>query len=658
MNRKERRATATRNKAVLPTSFGPEASRLFGSGVQYHQAGLLDEAISHYQSAIDRKSNFLAARQNLGLALMARGKLQEAVAQFRKAIALKPNFIELYNNLGRALFSLGRIDEAMATLRRALARGGSPETKILFVVCARLLDVPSDFDDFFDLMGQALSEPWSRPGEVGAITGHLLQQDKSIKPHIERAARAWPPRLAAEELQKPPGLSAICGHHLLRCLLLSTPVCGVELERFLTALRFAILSAASATASSAAADQNTVSFCCALAQQCFLNEYVFAATADELERVRDLRDRLADAIEAGDAISELRLAAVATYFPLHALSDAASLLDRTWSPPVTELLKQQVREPEQERQLRATIPAITAIDDDVSVAVREQYEENPYPRWVKAEPSIESPTLDHYLRARLPQAKFNGLGSDREIDILIAGCGTGRHAIKVAQQLTHARVLAIDLSLASLSYAKRKTVDLGLNGIEYAQADILELRSIGRRFDVIEANGVLHHLASPFEGWRVLLVLLRPGGAMRIGLYSELARRDITAARRFIAERGYAPTASDIRRCRQEITNLDAASAQRKVAAAADFFTMSECRDLLFHVQEHCHRLPEIAAFINDNDLQVLGFELSVDSLRRYQARFPSDQAATNLDFWHIFERANPDSFLGMYQFWVQKRAP
>ena len=73
---------------------------------------------------------------------------------------------------------------------------------------------------------------------------------------------------------------------------------------------------------------------------------------------------------------------------------------------------------------------------------------------------------------------------------------------------------------------------------------------------------------------------------------------------------------------------------------------MSECRDLLFHVQEHCHRLPEIARFINDNDLQFLGFELSVDSLRRYQARFPQDQAATDLEFWHIFESANPDSFL------------
>jgi hypothetical protein len=72
----------------------------------------------------------------------------------------------------------------------------------------------------------------------------------------------------------------------------------------------------------------------------------------------------------------------------------------------------------------------------------------------------------------------------------------------------------------------------------------------------------------------------------------------------------------------------------------------------------HRHRLLEIARFIDDNDLQFLGFELSVDSLRRYQAQFPQDQAATKVDLWHIFEGANPDSFLGMYQFWVQKRAP
>jgi len=87
--------------------------------------------------------------------------------------------------------------------------------------------------------------------------------------------------------------------------------------------------------------------------------------------------------------------------------------------------------------------------------------------------------------------------------------------------------LAVDLSISSLAYAKRKSRKLGLTTIEYAQADLLKLGSLGRSFDIIESSGVLHHLAAPWAGWRVLLSLLRPGGFMRLGFYSEVARRDI-----------------------------------------------------------------------------------------------------------------------------------
>ena len=40
---------------------------------------------------------------------------------------------------------------------------------------------------------------------------------------------------------------------------------------------------------------------------------------------------------------------------------------------------------------------------------------------------------------------------------------------------------------------------------------------------------------------------------MQVGLYSELGRRGIVAARALIAERGYRPVAEDIRRCRADI---------------------------------------------------------------------------------------------------------
>src|SRR5260370_22710707 len=127
----------------------------------------------------------------------------------------------------------------------------------------------------------------------------------------------------------------------------------------------------------------------------------------------------------------------------------------------------------------------------------------------------------------------------------------------------------MDLSLSRLCYAKRKTCELGLKNVEYAQADILKLQSIDRSFDVIEASGSLQTMAEPFAGWRVLLSILRPGGLMRLGLYSRRGPQDITAARAFIAERGYGSSAKDIRRCREELTRLRLS----KNAGEARFFT-------------------------------------------------------------------------------------
>jgi 2-polyprenyl-3-methyl-5-hydroxy-6-metoxy-1,4-benzoquinol methylase len=98
-----------------------------------------------------------------------------------------------------------------------------------------------------------------------------------------------------------------------------------------------------------------------------------------------------------------------------------------------------------------------------------------------------------------------------------------------------ARILAVDLSLTSLAYATRRSRELGFDRVEYAQADILELGALDRRFDVVESIGVLHHLGDPIRGWRVLTDLLKPGGMMFIGLYSELARKAVVAARAFIA---------------------------------------------------------------------------------------------------------------------------
>ena len=46
------------------------------------------------------------------------------------------------------------------------------------------------------------------------------------------------------------------------------------------------------------------------------------------------------------------------------------------------LFKRQVIEPTEEISIKKDIPRLSPIKDTTSIAVKEQYEENPYPRWV------------------------------------------------------------------------------------------------------------------------------------------------------------------------------------------------------------------------------------------------------------------------------------
>jgi tetratricopeptide (TPR) repeat protein/2-polyprenyl-3-methyl-5-hydroxy-6-metoxy-1,4-benzoquinol methylase len=616
--------------------------------------GRLDAAIAHYREALVLRPDYADAHNNLGTVLAAKGELNEAVAHYQHALMLAPGLTDASSNLASALLANGDAAAALGVVARALPARESQDIKTRFVECVRALQSFPQTQPFRELVIRALAEAWGRPGELAMCAMALLRQNGMLQACVERAAGAWPTRVPIEDLLVAADFAAIADDRLLRCVLESTPLRDIALERFLTCARRALLKLAGKAVAAYRPAPDFLGFYCALARQCFINEYVYDAPDQEWQEARDLRSMLAAALTSAAPIPVLWPVAVASYFPLLSIAGKQALLDRDWPDPVPELLAQQVREPAQEQQLRASLPRLTAIEDDVSLLVRQQYEENPYPRWVKA-PVSRPAGFDQHVRQQFPRAPFLPIGKSH-IDVLIAGCGTGRHSIAVAQMLVGAQVLAIDLSAASLGYAKRKTRERGLRNIDYMQADILKLGSIGRTFDVIDSTGVLHHLADPWKGWRVLLSLLRPGGCMRIGLYSATARRDVTATMAFIAERGFGRSADDIRRCRQEIADFPDGTPQKQVTASWDFFSTSDCRDLLFHVQQQGLTIPAIKEFLHANGLEFLGFELDARVLRTYEMRFPDDPAWTNLDFWDVFESENPDVFTDMYVFLVQKR--
>jgi len=626
----------------------------FNLGNVLRQQGKLDQAVASFQRAIAINPGFADAHMNLGNILRQQGKLDQAIASCQRAAAIKPDLVGAHTNLGTALEEQGEFQQALKHHFQALGLEETAANKLNFARCLKALRFTQINQDLKTILTQAMREAWVSPNELWEAAASMLKSDPAFRDllGIARADSSEAARLFQNE-----SFARLAVDPLFLTLLESTLVADPEIELFLTFVRRAMLAYATQDAV-AEPEENSdrFAFFCALADQSFTNEYAHAETAEETDCVEQLCVEVAGRIRNGAPVRPLHIVAIACYRPLHAVETAENLLRGGWPDSLEALITRQIREPMAEVALRAEIPELTAIDDKVSMAVQAQYEENPYPRWVKVPIALEARPLEVVFREHFPEIDVDADDRAEHTDILVAGCGTGQHPINTARRFKNARVLAVDLSLTSLGYAMRKTRELGLGNIDYARADILELGTIQRRFDVIESVGVLHHLADPMVGWRILTSLLRPGGFMRVGLYSHFARQWVVAAREFIAQADYTASSADIRRCRQAIHALDDGEDIKKAVRQLDFYSVSTCRDLLFHVQEHRFTLLEIDSALQELGLEFLGFETHPVAHRRFRAMFPKEANVPSLNLWHLLESENPDVFMGMYQFWVRRK--
>jgi SAM-dependent methyltransferase len=620
MSRTERRLARKRGGSVpgsqgsAETGSNSDISSLFASAAECYRSGAVAQANALGKTILARDPNHAQTLNLLGIIAQQAGRNRVAVKLISQAIAQDPNDAPFHYNIGLAFQALGSGDEALAHYERAISLGLRDETT-------------------------------------------LVNDNAFVVRCVRRIEAAWPRRLTLQELFGEDGLDAFVADNLLfRCLLQFGYAHDHVLERFLTEFRFAVLRiVASADANTVRFDDEVMRFLSALALQCFRNGYVFALSGGEMENVRALHDTLAEKLRSGADIDPILLIVIAAYAPLYLLPTADAIAAHAWPEFLRAIVAQQLAAPRAESEIRKTIQSLTSIDDDVSQRVQQQYEESPYPAWTTV-PPVKAATLDRYLGEKLLRNLTHVAGVPVQ-EILIAGCGTGHHSINTARAFPQAHVLGVDISRASLSYAIRKTRELDVANIEYAHADILKLGSIGRTFDLIESIGVLHHLSDPAAGWDVLLSLLKPGGVIGIGLYSERARRAIVAARAFIAERGYRPVVEDIRAARQELTRRSIVVPSDSVVIFRDFFDTSGCRDLLFNVMEHRFTIAQIKAFLTENVLTFLGFELTPQIRAQFLERFPGEESLVDLDKWDLFEAAHPETFVGMYVFYARKRS-
>ncbi len=617
----------------------------YGLGRALLASGKADLAVPPLIRSAELSPDASDVQLALGQARLGCGDLVGAIDAFEKACEMKPDAVAGRFDLGRALRSARRFDEAAHVFWEAAIL--APEQLSLWEELAACF--PAE-----NIVGQAA-------GLAGYCDG-LQSLDSFDFAALSTAVANWAERNSlAQSIKKL--LDQTSGNTgdipvemtLLTGMLSDAPVADLEVEEIMVALRAALLQRA-AKESTAGIDAGSMAMACALAIQCFLNEYLYDESAAETKLLQPLLKK-ADK-QPGD-LKPLEIAVLGAYRPLLecaiGLSDI-QLGEGTMDASMASLLRVQIAEPLREREIMAQLPRLTDIDDAVSTRVREQYEENPYPRWSNRDFGYPA-TVERVLTGLFPYLGQRDIAWPAGPRILIAGCGSGRHPIATASRFENSSLLAIDLSLPSLAFAFRRAAEYGLYSIYFAQADILKLGEFDKRFEIIEAVGVLHHLENPEQGLAILKGLLVPGGFMRLAFYSELGRRGVVAARALAEELEFEPDKEGIRACRKALIELDADHPAKAVLSSPDFFTVSGMRDFVFHTQEHRFTLPQLARLLDNYELEFLGFELGDHAvIANYRDSYPDDAKSISLNNWHEFEQANPDTFENMYQFWVRKK--
>ena len=181
----------------------------------------------------------------------------------------------------------------------------------------------------------------------------------------------------------------------------------------------------------------------------------------------------------------------------------------------------------------------------------------------------------------------------------------------------------------------------------------MDLVKLDKKFDIIESSGVLHHMNDPMTGWSALTECLKPGGLMKIGLYSELARQHIIEIREEITQSGSGSSTTEMQSFRTMVMQSNK-KRHKTILNFSDFYSLSELKDLLFHVQEHRFSILKIKNCLGELGLKFCGFGTN-KIVQNFKLTNPNKEDPYNLDKWQTYEEANPKIFVGMYQFWCQK---
>ena len=391
------------NKTLAIKPDNAEAYLNIGNALR--DQGKLEEVIEAYNRALEIKPDYAEAYHNMGIILKYQGKLKEAIEAYKKALAIAPDYAEAYYNMGNALIYQSNMEAAIETYSKAIAikpdyaeayynMGNAlkyqGQMEVAVEAYQNALAIKPDYAEAYHNMCITLVDLRFRSPNQKAEDAiiSILDRKTIVRPkrisHSALSLIKCQPEFtdllsSVESIKSARTFEAIIEQILKRPLLLKLmsvcPLPDVDFERFLCSLRSYILENITVINP----NSSFLKFQSALALQCFTNEYVYDFKESCSNALHYLEELVSSTLANGSQPKPHIILCLASFKALHEYDWNDQL---NTNDALEDVIMRQVIEPNEEDALKSNIEVLGEINDEVSSKVREQYEENPYPRWV------------------------------------------------------------------------------------------------------------------------------------------------------------------------------------------------------------------------------------------------------------------------------------
>jgi len=573
-----------------------------------------------------------------GHVALAQQNFSNAQEAFRKAIQFAPKETRAEASLAYTLAQDGNTVEAFQQYRE-LAKTQGQDLHIRSQVVMLASQIKADYYDS-ELEQDLLSYlRWDKVNldQLGTLVCSLLE----FKFELNQQGSAT-------------NFDGIASCPLLLAALRHTLIKSEMLEKLIMSLRHELLTHSTQQGQ---INKNYISICQAIFHYGLRNEYILPTTEAEggminmLENIinRSLTQFGCTALDVSGAL--LLLGMYKSWQGLEQIEKLMNLETPHW-PEETYQFKMWHDEVHELAQYK--FEKLTVIPKCSESKVKSQYEKFPYPRWqtldYKKNINYGIALRHEYKHAKLPHHLL-----EDNLKILIAGCGTGRHALNVAKYFHGVQVLAVDISQNSLAYANHMATKFGINNIDFKLADITKLPELKEKFNIIECSGVLHHIRYYKKALTNLLSNLKPNGLIKISLYSRRTREPVIQVRKVFKQGETQLDRHKIQVVRHAIMQSDLIEKKTGITQSDDFYSMSGTVDMLFHEYEKYYTPLSIKQLCQEFNLTWLGFSNLSHKTKSDFMSFHADKAdLLNLKQWDEFEEEYPHTFANMFQFYCQ----